>query len=59
MKPGSRLCRVCLDVVVLELGQIETTIQHVYVRCPHCGGSFPIRHSDAEAVREAQAPRAL
>ncbi|HEY7946522.1 MAG TPA: hypothetical protein VID75_02535 [Acidimicrobiales bacterium] len=54
MKPGSRLCRVCLEVIVLEPGFIETTIQHVYVRCPHCGGSFPVRHSDVQALRESQ-----
>ena len=48
LKPGSRLCRVCARVVVLAPDQIETTEVHVYVRCPHCGGSFPIRHSDVE-----------
>ena len=42
-------CRLCWRIVVLEPQHIEATEQHVYVRCPHCGGSFPIRHSDAEA----------
>jgi len=35
--------------VVLEPQHVEATEQHVYVRCPHCRGSFPIRHSDFEA----------
>jgi phage terminase large subunit GpA-like protein len=42
-------CRLCWRTVVLEREHIEATEQHVYVRCPHCGGSFPIRHSDLEA----------
>jgi hypothetical protein len=50
LPPGSRVCRVCLRVVVLEPGQIEKTEIHVYVRCPHCEGSFPIRHSDVDAL---------
>lgn len=54
MTPGSRLCRVCLRVVVLEPGYIETTDQYVYVRCPHCGGSFPVRRSDVAAFQEHQ-----
>ncbi|HVC71789.1 MAG TPA: hypothetical protein VNC61_16155 [Acidimicrobiales bacterium] len=54
MKPGTRLCRVCLSVVVLEPGFLETTVQYVYIRCPHCGGSFPIRHSDAQALMEQE-----
>jgi hypothetical protein len=48
LKPGSRLCRLCFTVVVLEPAFIETTPMHVYVCCPHCGRSFPIRHSDVE-----------
>ncbi|MGD0380707.1 MAG: hypothetical protein ABSC30_12060 [Acidimicrobiales bacterium] len=32
--------------MVLEPEYVEATEQHVYVRCPHCMGSFPIRHSD-------------
>jgi hypothetical protein len=42
-------CRLCWRTVVLEPHHLEVTEQHVYVRCPHCGGSFPIRHSDVEA----------
>lgn len=42
-------CRLCWRTVVLEPRHIETTEQHVYVRCPHCLGSFPIRHSDAQS----------
>ena len=52
MEPGSRQCRVCFRVVVLELGFIETTEQYVYVRCPHCSHSFPIRRTDADALQE-------
>ena len=48
LKPGSRLCRLCLRVVVLEPEYIEMTDQYIYVRCPHCRGSFPIRRSDLE-----------
>jgi DNA-directed RNA polymerase subunit RPC12/RpoP len=44
-------CRLCWRTVVLQSQHIEATEQHVYVRCPHCGGSFPIRHSDLEAYR--------
>jgi len=52
-------CRLCWRIVVLEPQYIEATEQHVYVRCPHCGGSFPIRHSDYEAFagREVAATR--
>jgi hypothetical protein len=56
LKPGSRLCRLCLRVVVLEPEYIEMTDQYVYVRCPHCRGSFPIRHSDIEMFLGAEAP---
>ncbi|MGH9016703.1 MAG: hypothetical protein ACRDY1_03050 [Acidimicrobiales bacterium] len=50
LHPGSRPCRLCLRVYELEPGHIETTYMHVYTRCPHCGGSFPIRHSDVDAL---------
>jgi len=43
-------CRLCWRTVVLGPEFIEATEQHVYVRCPHCGGSFPIRHSDMQAL---------
>lgn len=39
-------CRLCWRIVVLEPQHIEVTDQHIYVRCPHCSGSFPIRHTD-------------
>jgi hypothetical protein len=42
-------CRLCWRIIVLEPDHLEVTEQHVYVRCPHCRGSFPIRHSDMEA----------
>jgi hypothetical protein len=48
-------CRLCWRMIVLEPHHLEVTLQHVYVRCPHCGGSFPIRHSDLDAFA---APRA-
>ena len=41
-------CRLCWRAVVVAPEHVETTDLHVYVRCPHCGGSFPIRHSDTE-----------
>jgi DNA-directed RNA polymerase subunit RPC12/RpoP len=49
LKPGSHPCRVCLRIVDVAPEHIEKTMMYVYVRCPHCGGSFPIRHSDVEA----------
>jgi DNA-directed RNA polymerase subunit RPC12/RpoP len=45
-----RECRLCWRSVVLRPEHVEATDQHVYVRCPHCGGSFPIRHSDIETL---------
>jgi hypothetical protein len=45
-----RDCRLCWRSTVLGLEHVEVTDQHVYVRCPHCGGSFPIRHSDIETL---------
>ena len=51
-------CRLCWRIVVLETGCIEATDQHVYVRCPHCGGSFPIRHSDVATFFGHQAATA-
>ncbi len=53
LKPGTRLCRLCFTVVALEPEYIETTETHVYVCCPYCGRSFPIRHSDVEALYAA------
>ncbi|HUY21605.1 MAG TPA: hypothetical protein VMV22_04615 [Acidimicrobiales bacterium] len=51
----SPACRLCWRTIQLERGQIEVTDQHVYVRCPHCGGSFPIRHSDFEVFLRHEA----
>ena len=48
LMPGSRLCRLCWRVVILRPEFVEMTDQHVYVRCPHCRGSFPIRHADID-----------
>ncbi len=43
-------CRLCWRPLVLEPHLIEATDQHIYLRCPHCMGSFPIRHSDLGAL---------
>lgn len=56
VRPGSRLCRLCFTVVVIEPEYIETTDMHVYLCCPNCGQSFPIRHSDSEALSTPQTP---
>jgi hypothetical protein len=56
VRPGSRLCRLCFTVVVIEPEYIETTDMHVYLCCPNCGQSFPIRHSDSEALSKPQTP---
>ena len=45
-----RECRLCWRILIIDQHHIETTERHVYVRCDHCGGSFPIRHSDVEAL---------
>lgn len=56
LKPGSRLCRLCLRVVVLEPEYIEMTELYIYLRCPYCRGSFPIRRSDLEIFLRAATP---
>jgi len=56
VRPGSRLCRLCFTVVAIEAEYIETTDMHVYLCCPNCGQSFPIRHSDAEALSTPPTP---
>jgi hypothetical protein len=56
LTPGHRPCRLCLNILVLEPWHIETTSMHVYARCPHCGGSFPIRHSDVTELHERTTP---
>jgi len=56
LKPGTRLCRLCFTVVVLEPEYIEMTETYSYVCCPHCEGSFPVRRSDVEALLLGQTP---
>ena len=51
-------CRLCWRAVDLGPELVEATPQHVYVRCPNCGGSFPIRHSDIETLRSRPTPLA-
>jgi Zn finger protein HypA/HybF involved in hydrogenase expression len=56
---GPRLrpeCRLCWHTVDLGPEHVEATQQHVYVRCPNCGGSFPIRHSDIETLQARPQP---
>ncbi len=60
-EPGPALtpeCRLCWRTFDLERRDVESTEQHVYVRCPHCRGSFPIRHSDFAVLLEREAPAA-
>jgi DNA-directed RNA polymerase subunit RPC12/RpoP len=45
-------CRLCWRAFEVERRDVELTDQHVYVRCRHCGGSFPIRHSDLDALNQ-------
>jgi hypothetical protein len=40
--------------MALDRDQVETTDVHVYAHCPHCGGSFPIRHSDVRAFPDTE-----
>jgi WXG100 family type VII secretion target len=54
LKPGTRLCRLCFTVVSLEPDLIEKTATHDYVRCPHCGNSFPVRHEDVAGQELSQ-----
>jgi len=60
--PGPALtprCRLCWRTIALGRDLVETTDLHVYAHCPHCGGSFPIRHSDVGAfphTEDAPAP---
>jgi WXG100 family type VII secretion target len=55
LKSGTRLCRLCFTVVILEPEYIEMSGPHTYVSCPHCGRSFPIRRSDVETSLIGQA----
>ena len=45
-----RFCRLCWRPVEVDGRYLEVTEQHVYAHCGHCGGSFPIRHSDLETL---------
>ena len=50
LSPHVRVCRLCWQMIEVDRRYIEVTDVHVYVRCGHCRGSFPIRHSDVEAL---------
>ena len=52
--PLVRECRLCWRAVELDRRFLEVTDQHAYVRCGHCGGSFPIRRRDLEALAPAK-----
>jgi hypothetical protein len=56
LMPDSRLCRLCLRVIVLEPEYIEMTELYIYLRCPYCRGSFPIRRSDLETFLRTDTP---
>jgi hypothetical protein len=56
LKAGTRPCRLCLRVVEFAPSSIEKTDMHVYARCPNCEGSFPIRHSDVDALSGSATP---
>ena len=51
--PLVRECRLCWRAVELDRRYLEVTDLHAYVRCGHCGGSFPIRRRDLEALAPA------
>ena len=44
-------CRLCYTLIDLEPDRLEETSVHIFYRCPSCGGSFPIRREDADAVK--------
>ncbi len=56
LRSGTRLCRLCFTVVVIEAEYIETTPSNVFLHCPHCERSFPIRRSDVESLLLGQSP---
>lgn len=39
-------CRLCWKPITIEARHIEEDPPHVYLHCPNCGHSFPIRGSD-------------
>jgi DNA-directed RNA polymerase subunit RPC12/RpoP len=47
-------CRLCWQRIDWSPQYLEETDLHVYYRCPHCGAAFPIRHSDAAALKAAK-----
>jgi len=53
---SSSSCRLCWRTIHLTREHLEVTERHVYVRCPNCGGSFPIRHQDLDAFERLAEP---
>ena len=43
-------CRICWTPITIAAENIEVDSRHVYFRCPKCGHSFPVRHSDGRAA---------
>jgi len=52
---GLHSCRLCWQPVTLDARYVEEAGQHLYFRCPHCGGSFPIRRSDTGSLPAREA----
>jgi hypothetical protein len=48
-------CRLCFGSIEWVADHLEHEYGdvHVFYRCPECGGSFPIRHSDAATMTGA------
>lgn len=46
-------CRLCFRPIEWSTEHLEHEEVHVYYRCPECGGSFPIRHSDVATMGPA------
>jgi len=47
-------CRLCWRSIEWAAEHLEYGELHVYYRCPHCGGSFPVRHTDAAKMTGEQ-----
>jgi DNA-directed RNA polymerase subunit RPC12/RpoP len=47
---GVRRCRLCWRAVYLSADDVEAGERYPYMRCPYCGGAFPVRRTDAELV---------
>lgn len=43
-------CRLCFRPIEWRPEHLEHGELHIYYRCPECGGSFPIRHSDVATM---------